>query len=94
MKTKYEVVLSGRFKKSFKRCARRGLDTRILDEVIRILAMGELLPPKYRAHMLCGQYSGYMECHIQPDWLLVWRVDGDRLLLVLVDTGTHADLFG
>lgn len=44
--------------------------------------------------MLSGPYKGYMECHIQPDWLLVWRVDGDRLLLILVDTGTHADLFG
>ena len=72
---------------------KRGANMAKLDEVIEhYLLPQKPLPPKYRDHALAGNYKGYRDCHIEPDWLLIYKVDGDRLVLVLSETGTHADL--
>jgi len=63
-------------------------------EVTRMLVTTGKLPAKYKTHKLTGNYSGCLECHIQPDWLLVWKQNDNLLQLLFTDTGTHADLFG
>ena len=87
------VILSNRFKKDLKTAAKRGYDLDLLDTVINTLAMQQPLPEKNRDHALSGDYIGFRECHILPDWLLIYRVDNDDLLLFLLRTGTHSDLF-
>lgn len=89
----FEVVLSNRFRKDLKLAAKRGYDLDLLNDVVDRLARGEALPAKNRDHTLTGDYIGYRECHIQPDWLLIYRTDGDALMLFLMRTGTHSDLF-
>lgn len=81
------------FKKDYKRIVKRGYDIALLENVIRMLADGEMLPAKYRDHTLTGNYSGFRECHITPDWLLIYEVRESELILVLSRTGTHSDLF-
>ncbi len=88
-----EIVLSNRFKKDLKLAAKRNLNFELLDEVVDKLAAGETLPDKNRDHALSGDYAGFRECHIQPDWLLVYRIEDEELLLLLFRTGTHSDLF-
>lgn len=88
-----EVVLSNRFKKYLKLAARRDLPLDELNTVVDWLAAGQALPDRNRDHALTGDYIGFRECHIRPDWLLVYRVDGDALELFLFRTGTHSDLF-
>jgi len=82
-----KVVWTTKFKRDYKRAMKRGLDMNRLDEVIRTLAAGRELA-------LGGEWRGHRECHVQPDWLLIYYVDGERLVLTLTRTGTHADLFG
>ena len=89
----YELILTGKFKKSLKLAKKRGLDLKLLDKVITILQNDIPLEEKYRDHELKGKYQGFRECHIQPDWLLIYMKENDVLTLTLVDTGTHADLF-
>lgn len=72
---------------------KRGYDAKLLQEVISILANGEQLPQKYKDHALIGDYQGYRECHITPDWLLIYKIVDELLILVLTRTGTHSDLF-
>lgn len=91
---KYRLKFTGEFKRSLKRCLKRGYDEQLLTEVLDILVEKGRLPEKYRPHILHGQYDGYWECHIQPDWLLIWDRKENELVLLMVDTGTHADLFG
>lgn len=91
---KYIVKPSGQFKRDYKTAVKRGLPINLLDEVIKLLAYGEVLPEKYRDHSLSGSWSGFRECHIQPDWLLIYRIENDVLVLSLTRTGTHSDLFG
>ena len=81
------------FKKDYKRIVKRGYDIALLENVIRMIADGETLPAKYRDHTLTGNYSGFRECHITPDWLLIYEVRESELILVLSRTGTHSDLF-
>lgn len=81
------------FKKDYKRIVKRGYDIRLLEEVISILANREPLPEKFRDHSLLGKYTGCRECHITPDWLLIYEIDGDELILYLTRTGAHSDLF-
>ncbi len=81
------------FKRDYKRIKKRGYDTRLLEKVITILADGQPLPPEYRDHPLSGDYIGCRECHIAPDWLLVYEIIERDLLLYLTRTGTHSDLF-
>ena len=88
-----DIVLSNRFKKDLKLAAKRGYDLDLLDAVVTYLAERRPLAEKYRDHELTGNYSGFRECHIQPDWLLVYRVEADELILFLSRTGTHSDLF-
>lgn len=72
---------------------RRGLDINFLKEIVTKLANGEPLDAKYKDHQLSGNWIGHRECHIQPDWLLVYRYEDDVLVLTLTHTGTHSDLF-
>lgn len=88
-----DVVLSNRFKKDLKLAAKRGMELTELDAVVEQLAAQHPLPDKNRDHALTGDYIGFRECHIRPDWLLIYRVDGDDLILFLFRTGTHTDLF-
>lgn len=88
-----EVVLSNRFKKDLKLAAKRGCDLSLLESIVDQLAAQQPLPEKNRDHDLTGDYIGFRECHIRPDWLLIYRVDGEQLMLFLFRTGTHSDLF-
>ena len=88
-----DVVLSNRFKKDLKLAAKRGLDLDALNAIVDQLAAGQPLPDKNRDHALTGDYIGFRECHIKPDWLLVYKIERDRLVLVAQRTGTHSDLF-
>lgn len=72
---------------------KRGLDLSKLDAVVDVLRQGKTLDPKYKDHALSGNYEGFRECHIKPDWLLIYLLENDILTLTLVDTGTHSDLF-
>ena len=81
------------FKKDFKRIVRRGYNIKLLETVIEALAEGQPLPAKYRDHSLTGEYSDCRECHITPDWLLIYQIRSDELILFLMRTGSHSDLF-
>ena len=72
---------------------KRGLDISLLDEVVDTLRQGKKLDDKYHDHALTGNYQGFRECHIKPDWLLIYLIENDILTLTLVDTGSHSDLF-
>ena len=90
---KYTVRPTSRFQKDLKRIARRGYNPELLTSVIKKLANGEPLAQKHRDHALTGDYAGCRECHITPDWLLIYEISDDTLLLYLTRTGTHSDLF-
>lgn len=92
--TKLTVKATTAFKKDYKLAIKRGLKIKRLETVIEMLAMGETLPPEYRDHELSNNWKGHRECHIQPDWLLIYRIENDVLVLTLSRTGTHSDLFG
>lgn len=81
------------FKKDYKRIVKRGYDMRLLEKVIELLANQKPLPEKNRDHQLSGDYAGCRECHITPDWLLVYEVADEELILYLTRTGSHSDLF-
>ena len=87
------IVWTSKFKKDYKSMMKRNLDIHLLDEAIRILARGDSLPPRYSDHALSGNWKGFRECHILPDWLLIYTIDDNNLILVLSRTGTHSDLF-
>ena len=91
--TKYTVKPTTQFKKDYKLAMKRGLDIRLLEDVISDLAMGIPLPGKNRDHALSGNWVGHRECHVLPDWLLVYRIDDDVLVLTLSRTGSHSNLF-
>ncbi len=81
------------FKKDFKRIVKRGYKISLLEDVIEMLANERPLPSKYKDHQLSGDYSDHRECHILPDWLLIYRITKTELVLTLTRTGTHSDLF-
>ena len=89
----YTLKFTSAYKKSYKLMIKRGLDTSLLDEVVNQLQRGITLDEKYRDHELSGNYKGFRECHVKPDWLLIYLVENDILTLTLVDTGSHSDLF-
>lgn len=93
-KTKYIVKPTTQFKKDFKLAMKRSMKIELLEEVIAMLAMGETLPDKHKDHALTGNWVGHRECHILPDWLLIYRIEDEVLVLTLSRTGTHSDLFG
>ena len=92
--TKYTIKYTSQFKKDYKLAKRRGLNLSLLKKIISQLANSVQLDEKYRDHDLSGDWKGHRECHIQPDWLLVYRIEDDVLILTLSRTGTHSDLFG
>lgn len=83
---------SGKFKKDYNLCRKRGYDLNLLQAVVNTLRIPAPLPPKYKDHSLSGNFTGKRECHILPDWVLIYQINGNELYLVR--TGTHADLFG
>ena len=89
----YEVRFTTAFKKSYQLMKKRGMKLSLLDEVIDQLRQGKQLDEKYHDHGLSGNYEGFRECYIKPDWLLIYLIQNDVLTLTLVDTGSHADLF-
>ena len=89
----YNIRMSTAFKKDLKLAKKRGLDITELNVVVKMIAEGCTLDSKYKDHALSGNWAGYRECHIEPDWLLVYQIDGKELILYLVRTGTHSDLF-
>ena len=89
----YNVKPTTKFQKDLKKIKKRGYDISLMVEVIKILASGMSLPEKNRDHALSGNFSKYRECHISPDWLLIYEIDNDNLILILTRTGTHSDLF-
>ena len=89
---KYIVKTTTRFKKSVKQMEKRGKSHIKLLEVVNKLAMGETLPPQYRDHALTGTFIGFRDCHIENDWVLIYKIQNDVLILTLADTGTHSDL--
>ena len=91
-KTKYTVKPTAQFRKDYKLAVKQGRDMELLQTVIADLAAGKTLPPDNRDHPLTGNWLGHRECHIQPDWLLLYRKRKDVLVLTLVRTGTHSDL--
>ena len=93
-KTKYIVKATTQFKKDYKLAVKRKLDISLLDDVIRMLSRGESLPEKNKDHSLSGNWVGHRECHILPNWLLIYRIEDNVLVLTLSRTGTHSDLFG
>lgn len=90
---KFDIRPSNQFKKDVKLAKKRGLNLDLLIETIDKLANGEILDVKYKDHQLTGNYSTFRECHIQPDWLLIYKVIDEELFLVVFRTGTHSDLF-
>ena len=88
-----KIVPSNQFKKDLKLAGKRGYKMEYLRDVVNTLAAGQKLDEKYRDHGLTGNYKGFRECHVEPDWLLIYRIDRDILELFLFCTGTHSDLF-
>ncbi|ATW24509.1 type II toxin-antitoxin system YafQ family toxin [Candidatus Formimonas warabiya] len=89
----YEIKPTSRFKRDLKIIQRRGYDINLLTAVIQTLAAGEPLAEKHKDHALNGVWTKYRECHVTPDWLLIYKVENDILVLTLTRTGTHSDLF-
>ena len=89
----YELIKTSRFKAGVKLARKRGLDISLLEEVIEKLRLDQPLETKHHNHELSGNFKGVWECHIQPDWLLLYLKDNGVLVLTLVDTGTHSDIF-
>lgn len=90
----YQIVYTNRMKHDARLMKRRGKDMKKLVHVLALLADGQPLPEKYRDHQLTGNLQDFRECHIEPDWLLMYQIHEDMLILSATATGSHADLFG
>ena len=88
----YEIKPTNRFRKDYKLMEKRNMDMSLIDDIIVKLAQGIPLPAKNRDHALIGNYEGHRECHVAPDWLLIYRIDEDILVLTLTRTGRHSDV--
>lgn len=88
-----KIRYSAKFKKDFKIIQKRGCNLNLFQEVVTQLSNEQPLPPKNRDHALNGDYAGFRECHIAPDWLLIYKIESNILTLSLTRTGTHSDLF-
>jgi mRNA interferase YafQ len=89
----YSIEFTNRFKKDVRRCQKRGYDLSILKNAIDLLQKSGRLPVTFKPHILKGKYEGLWECHLLPDWLLVWQQNDKELILLFMTTGTHSDLF-
>lgn len=88
-----ELVTTGQFRKDYKRVKKRGYNINLLEEVIDLLLHEQPLHERYRDHGLTGNHAGFRECHILPDWLLIYSTNKEQLILTASRTGTHSDLF-
>lgn len=88
-----DIRYSAKFKKDYKTVVKRGYNPQLLQAVLEMLSNEQPLPPKYKDHSLSGNYQGQRECHITPDWLLIYKIEQNELILTLTRTGTHSDLF-
>jgi len=89
----FQLTTTRQFERDYKACKKRGLNLSLIHTVFELLEISGTLPAKYKAHKLSGNYAGFLECHIQSDWLLVWSIDTDKKEITLTRTGTHSDLF-
>ena len=89
----YSIEYTGYFLKQAKQCKKRGYDMGLLEEAIQLLAENGNLSTQYKPHKLKGKYKGCLECHLKPDWLLVWKQNDAVLTLLFTNTGTHSDIF-
>jgi mRNA interferase YafQ len=90
---KYKIIPTKRFEKDMKRCRKRGYNMQLILDAMTLLAATGSLPEQYRPHKLSGNLQGIWECHIQPDWLMLWEQNDTELILLFTGTGTHSDLF-
>jgi addiction module toxin, relE/stbE family len=90
---KYKIAITKKFKKDLKIAKIRGYDLNLIQQVVDTIASGKKLDKKYKDHALNGVYKGCRECHITPDWLLIYELTKEELILYLTRTGTHSDLF-
>lgn len=90
----YKISYTNQFKKDLKKCQKRGMDMMLIQFVIQLLAQNGKLPATYKPHLLSGNKDGIWECHIKSDWLLLWRQNNKELTLLMLETGTHSDVFG
>lgn len=89
----YSVDYTNRFKKDLRRCFKRGLDISKIQKAVKLLELNGELPMEYKPHKLVGDRNGQWECHLQPDWLMVWEQNDEHFTLLFLETGTHSDLF-
>ncbi len=89
----YSLATTNQFQKDYKLCKKRGYKMELINSVFLILEENGFLPAKYKPHKLTDNYNGFWECHIQPDWLLIWLLDSYSKTITLIRTGTHSDLF-
>ncbi len=89
----YKIETTGRFEKDYAKSVKRNYNISLLENVVKILENDGKLPKQYKAHKLIGSYINNWECHLKPDWLLIWQIDEELKTIILVRTGTHADLF-
>lgn len=89
----YQIDYSNRFNKDLKRCMKRGLDIKLIKDAITMLAASGTLPAQYHPHKLVNRKQEIWECHIQPDWLMIWEQNDNLLTLLFLQTGTHSDIF-
>ena len=90
----YSIDYTHQFKKDLRKCVKRGLDIEAIKTAIKILSETGTLPKEYLPHRLKGDHKGQWECHIEPNWLMTWEQHDQELMLLFLETGTHADLFG
>lgn len=90
----YEISKTVRFKKDFKLIVKRNYNLTKFETLLNLLISGEELPTKYKEHLLINNFKGHFDCHIEPDWLLIFKRDDNEKLITLVRTGTHSDIFG
>lgn len=90
--SKYQIKRTSVFKKDFKSALKSGLDVKAFEKTVQLLQNGEVLPPKYKDHALSGSWKGYRDCHITPDWVLIYQYKENDLILVLARTGSHSKL--
>jgi mRNA interferase YafQ len=89
----YEIIATNQFKKYYKQCMKRKFDIELLDDLAKTLAITGTVPQKHKPHILSGNQSGRWECHVKPNWLLIWVKDEKLKTITLISTGTHSDLF-
>jgi len=89
---KYEIKMSSKFKKDLRAAKKSGRDLNELNDIVKLLAEGKKLPPQNHDHELHGKFEGARECHIEPDWLLIYQYNNNELILYLISTGSHSNL--